>query len=105
MALRSRFFAKKRKEILASFKSNSQINVCQFSAPHVFLRAQGRSSPNPIFGPNYWVDGAALTDAFGRVGIFEGWLSDEEIKRVAKTHYRDITAISHNWNDLEDDSF
>ena len=32
-------------------------------------------------------------------------LSDAEAARIAKTYYREITAICHNWNDLASDSF
>jgi hypothetical protein len=36
---------------------------------------------------------------------FEGHLRDDEISRIAKNYYRDITAISHNWNDLASNDF
>lgn len=36
---------------------------------------------------------------------FEGWLEDEEIARIARNHYRDLSAICHNWIELKSDSF
>jgi hypothetical protein len=73
-----------------------------YKAEHLFVRFHGRKSSSPIFRPNYWVDGSALRSSFARVQHFEGWLTDAEIAKLAKQHYRDIAAISHNWNALID---
>jgi hypothetical protein len=89
--------------ILATFLGTPV--VCTYRAPHLFLRAHGKASPKPIYTPNFWADGTALGAAFGRAGQFQGFLSSEEISRIAKTYYREITAVSHNWNELSDKTF
>jgi hypothetical protein len=90
-------------EILGTFVGVP--DVCTFRAPHLFIRAHGKASPNPIFVPNYWADGSALASAFSRATQFKGLLTDDEISRIAKNYYREITAISHSWNDLAANSF
>ena len=84
--------------ILNSFGSPPR--VCRFVAPHVFLRFHGVSSRRRIDQPNYWADGDVMVRAFMRASQFEGFLTDAEIRGIARTYYRDLAAISHNWNDL-----
>lgn len=79
--------------------------VCTYRAPHLFLRAHGRASPKRIYAPNYWAEGSALTSAYNRASQYQSFLTDDEIGRIAKNYYREITAISHNWNDLDSNSF
>jgi hypothetical protein len=89
-------------EILMSFDKSAALNVYTYRAAHTFLRFHSPRSRCRIYDPNYWADGSAVGSAFGRAGQFDGWLSDGEIGRIAKNHYRDIAAICHNWNPLED---
>jgi len=89
-------------EVMNSFSPGSSPSLYLYGAGEVFVRFHGAKAASPIFLPNYWVDGSALGQAHGRASQFEGFLSDAEIARVAKTYYRDITAICHNWNDLKD---
>lgn len=89
-------------EILNSFKKDEKIRVCAYRAPHRFLRFHGSKAKLSVFQPNYWVDSSALCTALGRANQFENWLTDVEIRRIAKNYYREITAICHNWNRLED---
>jgi hypothetical protein len=84
-------------EVLDSFQPGVALHVYRYSAPHLFLRFHGAGSRKPIFRPNYWADGSALSRAVGRSGQFQGFLTEEEIGRLAKIYYRDITAICHNW--------
>jgi hypothetical protein len=79
--------------------------VCTYRAPHLFLRAHGKASTKPVYAPNYWADGSALASSYNRAAQFKGFLTDSEISSIAKNYYREITAISHNWNDLAPDSF
>lgn len=99
------FSLKKCDQILQSFEEPDSLKVYLFGAPHLFLRAHGRSSRNAIFLPNYWADGSVCGGAWNRANQFEGWLKDEEIARIAKDQFRDLTAISHNWNELKSGSF
>jgi hypothetical protein len=89
--------------ILATFSGTPL--VCIYRAPHMFLRAHGKSSAKPIYAPNYWADGTALGKSFGRAEQFQGFVPDEEISRIAKSYYREVTAISYNWNELADNKF
>lgn len=91
-------------EILASYEKGAILRVCVYRAPHTFLRFHGAKSRVPIHAPNYWADGAALGSAFGRASQFEGWLTGGEIVDLAKGYYREITAICHDWNPLENDT-
>jgi hypothetical protein len=89
-------------EVLDSFGGESAPRVCAYRAPHLFLRFHGAKATKRIYQPNYWVDGSAVNTAFNRSEQFENWLTEAEIARTAKGHYRDISAICHNWNDLRD---
>ncbi len=89
-------------QILASFEQGAPLRVCAYRANHIFLRFHGAQAKRKIYQPNYWVDGTALGTAFGRAGQFENWLPDADIRKIAKTYYRDIAAICHNWNALQD---
>lgn len=91
-------------DILATYESGASLRVCVYQAPHTFLRFHGQKSSRPIHAPNYWADGSVLGSAFGRASQFEGWLTDAEIVDIAKGHYRELTAICHNWNPLQDDT-
>jgi hypothetical protein len=93
-------------EILGILSTFSGVpEVCTYRAPHLFLRAHGRASTKPVYAPNYWADGSALASSYNRAAQFKGFLTDSEISSIAKNYYREITAISHNWNDLAPDSF
>jgi len=96
--------APKADEVLASFSKDCLPTIYSYSAPHTFLRFHGSSAKTNIFDPNYWVDISALGSAFDRASQFENYLSEEEISKVAKTYYRNITAICHNWNPLKSDA-
>ena len=85
-------------QILKSFRSDSVPRVCTYRSPHQFLRVHGKSSPKAIYAPNYWADGSAEGSAFGRASQFSGFLTDDEIRQIAKNYYREITAICRNWN-------
>jgi hypothetical protein len=89
-------------EILNSFQKGAPLRVCAYRAPHLFLRFHGSKAKASIFQPNYWVEGTAMGSAFGRASQFTGMLTDAEISRVAKSYYREITAICQNWNRLDD---
>lgn len=97
-------------EVIESFEKPEEIEVCLFSAPREFYRFHPRhddlSAENYHFkgiaAPNYWADGSAFTAAWRRAEIFEGSLEDQYIAMIAKQHYRDICAICHNWNALDD---
>lgn len=92
-------------EILSSYKVGVKLQLYTYSAPHLFLRFHGANSRNPIFIPNYWADGSAFGLAFNHATQFEGFLTDDEIKNIAKFYYRNITAICHNWNPLDSNTF
>jgi hypothetical protein len=89
-------------EVLGSFVPGAALKVWVYRADHLFLRFHGPKSPKPIYKPNYWVDGSVLANALERAGQFEGFLSDAEISRAAKSYYRELTAICRNWNPLTD---
>lgn len=95
----------KRSEVLDSFRADSVVRVFTYQAPHLFLRAHGKRSRDPIFKPNYWADGNVWGSAYDRAGQFELFLSDDEIRLIARNYYRELTAICHNWNDLDMSSF
>jgi hypothetical protein len=92
----------KIKEVLASFVAGATLKACLYQADHLFLRFHGPKSSRPIYKPNYWVDGSVLADALARASQFEGFLTDQEITRVAKAYYRELPAICQNWNPLKD---
>jgi hypothetical protein len=92
-------------EILSSYKTGTNLQLYTYSAPHLFLRFHGANSIKPIFAPNYWADESAFTSAFNHATQFEGFLTDDEIRNIAKSYYRNITAICHNWNPLDSDTF
>jgi len=92
----------KIKEVLGSFVAGSALKVCLYRADHLFLRFHGPKSSRRIYKPNYWVDGSVLADALARAAQFEGFLTDQEIARVAKTYFRELAAICQNWNPLKD---
>lgn len=89
--------------VLRTYTPGTTPQVFRYSAPHLFLRFHGRGSPRPIFRPNYWADGSALAHAVGRAAQFQGFLDEAEIRGIAKTYYRELTAICHNWNPLLSD--
>ena len=78
------------------------MKVCAYRPDHLFLRFHGPNSSRPNYKPNYWVDGSVLADALARASQFEGFLSDREISRIAKSYYRELAAICQNWNPLKD---
>jgi hypothetical protein len=84
-------------KILTTFGPGAPVQVLRFHRGEVFYRFHGRHARRPVFEVNFWVHGSALAAALGRAAQFEGWLSDEEVSRVAKQYYRDIAAISHLW--------
>jgi hypothetical protein len=92
----------KIKEVLASFAVGATLKVSLYQADHLFLRFHGPKSTRPIYKPNYWVDGSVLANALARATRFEGFLTDQEITRVAKAYYRELAAICQNWNPLKD---
>lgn len=92
----------KIKEVLDSFVSGATLRVCSYRPDHLFLRFHGPKSSRPIYKPNYWVDGSVLAYALARAAQFDGFLTDQEITRVAKTYYRELAAICQNWNPLRD---
>jgi len=94
------FSSPKIDEILASYSKTSLPTVYTYSAPNVFLRFHGSFAKTKIYDPNYWVDSSAMVSALDRASQFENYLSDPEIRRIAKNYYREITAICNNWNDL-----
>lgn len=91
--------------ILKSFRSDSVPRVCKYKAPHLFIRFHGKAARSGIYKPNYWADGTALGSSLGRAGQFEGFLTADEIRQIAKTYFREVTAICHNWNDLDSSQF
>ncbi len=84
-------------EITGTFAKGSHLEVLRYGAGSVFYRFHGRQAPRPIWGPNFWVLGEAFSRAFSRAGLFEGFLTDQEIARLAKLHYRELAAISYIW--------
>lgn len=90
-------------QILRSFQGIPQ--VFRYSAPQLFLRAHGKATRAPIFAPNYWMDASALASAYSRAGQFCGFLTDDEIREIAKNYYREIAAVSYGWNGLASNSF
>jgi hypothetical protein len=101
-------------EVISSFQKGAALRVCVYRAEHMFLRFHGVKAKaririlhsvgtkDRINLPNYWVDGTALGAAFGRASQFAGMLTDAEITKLAKSYYREITAICRNWNNLKD---
>jgi hypothetical protein len=92
-------------EVIYSFASGTRIQVFRYTAPELFFRFHGKGSPVSIYAPNYWACGSSFGRAISRASHFEGFLNDAEIRQIAKTNYRDVTAICHNWNPLESDTF
>jgi len=90
-------------EVLGSFAAGAALQVGLYAGDHLFFRFHGPKSSRPIYKPNYWVDGSLLGRSLARASQFEGFLSDREINRIAKTYYRELAAICHNWNPLKDD--
>jgi hypothetical protein len=91
-------------EVLESYEKGATLRVCIYSAPHLFVRFHGASAKCPIHRPNYWADGTVVGSVFGRANQFAGMrgMTDLEIAKIAKSYYREITAICRNWNDLKD---
>lgn len=91
---------RKRKEIIDSFESPDKIKAYKYMAPALFFRFHATHEKSNIARCNYWADAATFAKAWERASQFEGWLKDREISQIAKSHYRDATAICHNWNEL-----
>ena len=83
----------KIQEVLASFVAGVTLKVWVYRPDHLFFRFHGSDARKRIYEPNYWVDASVLADALAHASQFEGFLSDQEISRVAKTYYRELAAI------------
>ncbi len=89
-----------RAEILASFASPPV--VTRLRGPETLIRAVGRNDAGRLANPyrGYWVRESSLARIYGRLGQFEGWLSQQELSSMAEWRYRAFTAVCLNWNDF-----
>lgn len=98
---------------LSGFPQNEQANVLQtftscavasYTGPHRFYRAAGRNAAGELsraYGGAYWADENVLVAIAKRLerGF---WLTTNEQQAAWPAHYRALTALSRDWNDMSE---
>lgn len=98
---------------LSGFSQDAQTNVLQtftsyrvasYTGPHRFYRAAGRNAAGDLaraYGGGYWADENVLLAIAKRLERTP-WLTTNEQKAAWPAHYRALTALSHDWNDMSE---
>jgi hypothetical protein len=90
--------------ILSGFLGGSG-KVVRFKGPHRFYRAAGWDTKNNAMASAYggwWVDEAILSQIGNRIQQFEGWLPPNSLHQAWPAHYRGMTALCEDWNDMRE---
>jgi hypothetical protein len=67
-----------------------------------FIRAVATQSkfatPQDQWGVNWWADSRDLATIYGQLEQFEGFLTDQEVRKLVGPRYREVTAIAFRWS-------
>src|SRR5262249_20098349 len=98
------------KEIEKDFLSQPPPKVMRFDRGErsaSFVRAvatqSARATPEDQWGMQWWADSRDLAAIYGQLEQFDGFLTDEEIRKLVGPRYREVTAIAFRWSDKKDE--
>lgn len=90
-------------QVLAAYTGT--VRVCEFIGPHNFYRAAGRNAAGRLgraYGGEWWADESVLVEIANKLQRAEGWMSHDQRQRAWPAHYRALTALSEDWNDMSE---
>ncbi len=91
----------KKAIVLESFSSYA---VTRYAGPHRFYRAAGRKANKKLayaYSGEFWADENVLLAIAKRLER-ASWLTTNEQQAAWPAHYRALTAISHDWNNMSE---